>query len=304
MTRLPNFLIIGKAKSGTSALYTAMRSHPQVFMPALKEPGFFGYEMDSFAFLGMEALRMNRIDNLDAYRRLFANVTTETAIGEASTLYLFPEYAAVAAESIHRHVPEMRLIAILRHPAEYVHSIYHFWRMFDGMESAPTLEGALALEAERRQAGIDSGLWYLEGARNYTQLRAYYDRFPRAQIKVLLYEDWRNQPAQTLATLLSFIGVDPEAARIEPTPVNVTRVQRIPWVRKLIGMPHPLLDLARKFVPAPLRKAVALRLQAWNRNGSPPPLSAATRRMIVDATREDILKTQELIGRDLSHWLR
>ncbi|MEX1018968.1 MAG: sulfotransferase [Litorilinea sp.] len=302
MGRLPDFFILGKAKSGTTALYAALNAHPAVFMSYPKEPCFFVCEDGPVYYRG--DLHIAGISDLHEYRGLFAGATTETAVGEASPQYLFPDLAPRAAAAIQRHVPQARLVAIIRHPAEYVHSYYHFSRSLDS-DPAPSVEQALAEEKAGARAGMHPGLRLLESSGSYDPLRAYYERFAAGQIRVYLYEEWRQQPAQVLADLFTFLGVEPvdPAARLEqPARIGVTGYARIPYLRWLMGKSHPLMQLVRKFVPAHWRKPLAQRVRSWNRT-APPPLPSATRQMIVAAMREDILKTQDLIGKDLTHWL-
>src|SRR5580765_3646808 len=116
---LPNFLIIGAGKSGTTALYEYLKQHPQVYMSPVKEPRFFAFEGESVNFGGPWGERLNpevmAFNSIASYSALFEDVEDETAIGEASPIYL---WAAKAAARIHRRVPDARLIAILRDPVE------------------------------------------------------------------------------------------------------------------------------------------------------------------------------------------
>ena len=110
---LPNFLIIGAPKAGTTSLYSYFREHPAIFMPELKEPRFFGYEGQG------DRIRFP-VRTLEEYTALFDGVTTETAIGEATPHYLvYP----VAAQRIRDLIPGVRLIASLRDPVDRAYSV-------------------------------------------------------------------------------------------------------------------------------------------------------------------------------------
>ncbi|HEX6473777.1 MAG TPA: sulfotransferase, partial [Candidatus Limnocylindria bacterium] len=134
--RLPNFLVIGAAKSGTTALWSLLRQHPQVFMPALKEPHHFAFDADQPApqFRGPGAnLHRDAVTGTDAYRALFADAGEALAVGEASATYL---YVAASVERIRAAIPDARLVAILRQPADRAYSSYlHLKRQ--GREPAP-----------------------------------------------------------------------------------------------------------------------------------------------------------------------
>ena len=143
--------IIGAMKSGTTSAYQYLRQHPAIYMPQNKEPKFFawdGSEGPAFIGPGDEQGVDSTIFQLEAYQALFADVTSETAIGEASTAYLF--FADNTAERIWRRIPEAKLIAFLRHPVERAYSAYmHLVR--DGRETAGDFAAGLSLEAQRRR---------------------------------------------------------------------------------------------------------------------------------------------------------
>ena len=141
---LPNFLIIGSAKGGTSSLHYYLRQHPQIFMPDLKEPRFFALEGGILNFQNPDsAINYNSITTLREYESLFANVTNELGIGEASPLYLYSEKAA---RRIKHYVPDAKLMVILRNPVDRAFSCYtHLLR--EGYETL-SFEAALKAESE------------------------------------------------------------------------------------------------------------------------------------------------------------
>ncbi len=144
---LPNFLVIGATKSGTTSLYTYLKQHPEVYMP-MKEPNFFALEGREPPFFrgpeGWKEPSQKRITDLEGYRTLFAGASGEKAMGEVSPLYL---YAPQAAYRIRRYVPEAKLVAILRNPVERAYSAYmHLVR-----EDREPLGFAEALKEEERR---------------------------------------------------------------------------------------------------------------------------------------------------------
>ena len=110
---LPNFLMIGAQKSGTSAIYAYLSQHPQVFTSENKEPGFFAFEGLQRSFAGPDDARAGRyiVRDLERYRRLFRTVGDRARAGEASSIYM---YAPQAAERIRHYIPNAKLIAVLR----------------------------------------------------------------------------------------------------------------------------------------------------------------------------------------------
>src|SRR3954452_25059385 len=104
---LPNFLIIGAAKAGTTSLYEYLKQHPDVYMSPLKEPGYYWSEAPALE----DAPIRTRAD----YERLFDGVTTEKALGEAAPRY---RKSAPPAEGIAHALPPARLIVSLPNPAD------------------------------------------------------------------------------------------------------------------------------------------------------------------------------------------
>ena len=125
---MPNFLIIGAAKSATTSLYEYLNQHPDIFMSRNKEPRFFALvdHPNRDRWLGRDLdddpVWKGSIVNIDDYRALFDEVDGQVAIGEASPLYL--AWSSHAAPAIQRHIPDAKLIACLRDPAERAFSHY------------------------------------------------------------------------------------------------------------------------------------------------------------------------------------
>ena len=122
---MPNFLVIGAAKSGTTALYHTLKQHPQIFMSPVKEPHFFAFEGERPVYCGpgdRELFNPRVVFRLEDYVRLFDGLRAQTAVGEASVQYLMRSDAAAAR--IRQHIPRAKLIAILRQPADRAYSHY------------------------------------------------------------------------------------------------------------------------------------------------------------------------------------
>ena len=300
---LPNFLIIGAAKSGTTALYRYLRQHPQIFFSPVKEPKFFAYDgapPDYRGPIGDDQRPREIVTELSDYEALFAGATDQTAIGEASTLYL---YHPRAPERIRQHLPGAKLIAVLRHPADRAWSDFLSHTVIGGDGREPLTDFAEALRAEPER--IRQNWWplchYQARGFYHSQLRRYYDRFPRDQIRVYLYEDFQADPAGLCRTIFRFLGVD-DSVRLEVSlRHNMSGLPRHRGLHKLLTQPHPLKRLLKPLVPDGLRERLVTRLR--NRNLVRPPLSPDVRRQLLHEYRPDILRLQELIGRDLSHWL-
>lgn len=273
---LPNFLIIGAPKAGTTTLYDHFRAHPEIFMPRVKEAKFFStYDQDNRRGLAIRTLA--------EYEALFDEATTETAIGEASPHYLMDGRAAAR---IRETLPDVRMIASLRNPVDRAYSIFQMNQRDRGAHAGVAFGRAIETDRNLQETYAD-------------RLERYFAQFPRGQIRIILLEDLETAPRPTLQSLFDFLGVDPD---FEPDIARVSNPGGAPRVKLLHGLltDPRLRAVGRSALPTGLTERLkALR----SRNLRKTALPAEDRRKAVAFFRDDILKTQEMIGRDLSAWL-
>lgn len=303
-TKRPNFLIIGAAKSGTTALWHYLRSHPQIYMSPRKHTRFFAFEDENPSFRGPRPENESvpyAVTDVEAYHALFDGVTDEIAIGEASHSYL---YRREASERIQRYAPSMKLIAVLRHPAERAYS--HYRQMIrDGRE--PLDDFTRALEAE--EARVCANWWpdfhYVRIGLYHAQLQRYLRLFEREQIKVYLYEDFSTNPYDVLRDIYRFLEVDEVSVPQVDLRYNASGVPKsktLHWSLQKLRLVRPVVE---RLIPEEQNRQV-LRIGSvlHNWNLTKPLLSPEVRRRVItDYFREDILKLQRLLERDLSAWL-
>ena len=291
---MPNFLIIGAMKSGTTALYYYLEQHPQIYMSPVKEPNFF-------CFAGQEGSESKSVTRIEAYRQLFKGVSEERAIGEASHCYLY-EPGAVAR--IQQYVPEAKLVAILRNPVERAYS--HFLHMVrSGTE--PLTDFAQALREEEVGAYQKRSYQdYIGRGRYYEQLKRYFDAFNSEQIRVYLYEDLDKAPIDTLQDTFRFLGVEDSFVPDVSLRRNVSGYPKYKTLDEFLRRPSPVKNALKMYLPARLRWRLSKAfddLKTRNLVG-PRAMEPEVRRQLVGVYREDIVKVQELIQRDLSGWLK
>lgn len=274
---LPNFLIIGAPKAGTTSLYDYMREHPEIFMPDLKETRFFAYD-------GRGDRMRYPVQSLDEYAALFALATTQKAIGEATPHYLIYPHVA---KRIHEVLPEAKLIASLRNPVDRSYSVY---------------------QMNLRNQGINTGVRYAEAMKSDHNLREtyaeklerYFALFPRERLRIILLDDLETRPGETMRELFKFLEVNPG---FKP---DLSRISN-PGGEPRFKLLHDLLahdqfrKIGRQLLPA---RAIERLKDLRSSNLKKRPMTEFDRRAALDFFREDILKTQDLIGRDLSPWLR
>ena len=287
---MPNFLIIGAMKSGTTALYYYLEQHPEIYMSPVKEPNFFSSQENA----------ADTVTDIGAYQHLFRGVSGEKAIGEASHSYL---YEPSAAAEIRRYIPEARLIAILRNPIERAYS--HFLHMVrSGTE--PFDDFAQALQAE--EADIDQERTfqdYIGRGLYYEQLQRYFGTFPREQFRVYLYEDLSDAPIRTVQDAFRFLEVDDSFVPDVSLRRNVSGHPKYKTLDGLLRRQSRIKHAAKIYLPARLRWRLSKAFDDLKTRNlvEPPPLRSEVRRQLILVFREDILKVQELIHRDLSGWL-
>ncbi len=231
--RIPDFFIVGHAKSGTTALYEMLRRHPQIYMPDAKEPWFFARDMRP----RFQPPRAGPTpETLTEYMELFAGAGPDQRVGEASSSYLWSE---TAAREIAAVKPEARIMAILREPASFLRSL-HLQLVQTHVEAKRDLRKAVALESARREgrhiprrSHRPQLLQYSQHVRYVEQLRRYHGLFAPEQVLVLIYDDFRADNAATVRTVLRFLGVD-ETCPIDVIDANPTIGMRSQQLDELV----------------------------------------------------------------------
>jgi hypothetical protein len=289
---MPNFLIIGAMKSGTTALYYYLEQHPEIYMSPVKEPNFFSSQEQENA--------ADAVTNIGTYQHLFRGGSGKKALGEASHSYL---YEPRAAAEIKRYVPEAKLIAILRNPIDRAYS--HFLHMVrSGTEPLDDFAQALREEEVRIhkertfQDYIGRGLYY-------NQLKRYFGTFPQEQVRVYLYEDLSGAPISTVQDAFRFLKVDDSFVPDVSLRRNVSGQPKYKTLDGLLRRQSRIKHAAKIYLPARMRWCLSKTFDDLKtRNlAEPPPVQSKVRRHLIGVYREDILKVQELIHRDLSGWL-
>lgn len=298
---LPNFLIVGTQKAGTTSLAYHLGKHPQIYISPIKEPGFFDFENRQPDFSSPSDRELFRFvtTDLEAYRRLFEGVSNEIAIGEATTWYL---YSSKAPECIYKYIPDVKLIVILRNPVDRAYSAFmHAIR--DGRETVTDFAQALKEEELRINQNWEYLWHYQQMGFYYAQLKRYFDLFERNQIKIYLYEDLKKDPANLVKDICQFLNVD-ETLVVDSLPRrNVSGVPKNQFLDYLLKKQNfkPIKTFFKLFLSSKVRESMMVNLK--NQNLTKPQMSPMLRSQLIEIYRQDILKLQNLIEQDLSLWL-
>ena len=291
---LPDFIIIGAAKAGTTAMYWYLAEHPEVHMSEVKETNYFAYEVDESGRLvyGIPELHHFPVRTAYAYENLFERPGNEKVTGEASPMYLECPHSAAR---IHAAIPGAGIICGLRNPADRAYSDYLMYLRGVGEPFIP--ERDLSPDA----VWVRPDSHWMRVSRYHDLLKRYYDRFNRDRIHVFLVDDLKADAVGTVQSLYAFIGVDPAFEPDFDTPYNVGGVPSSPLLERVFTTGAAVRHAVEPWVPKPALKWLR-RVRASNME-KPPPLPAELREMLTDDFADDIRRTAQLTGRDLDHWL-
>ena len=299
MNGMPQFLLIGAARAGTTAIYSYLRQCPDIFMPRLKEPNFFAFEGQTLACRGPGADYINNsVTRLAEYRDLFATSPPGAVLGEASPLYLFADQAAAR---IRHHAPEARLVVVLRNPVDQAFS--HFmYATKQRIEPLTDFVAALAAEDQRMADGWQPLFGYSRFPRYAEQLARYLALFPRDQILIRLYEEFERDPATLMQDILGHIGVTSGFRPDMAVKHNAGGVPKNRIFQDFLMKSNPVTRAIGLVVPQETRLRIRDRLAGFNlkRDETMPPEARA---ILLNRLGDQIKALQPMIDRDLSAWL-
>jgi len=293
----PNFIIIGAMKAATTSLYTYLKQHPDVFMTTIKEPMFFNnfQNNNDFKVLGRKT---KKITTFEQYYTLFDAVKNEKAIGEASPAYISNKECPTL---IQQHLPNTKIIAVLRQPVSRAYSNFLHARRAD-KEPIADFETAFNKEAERKAKNWNP-LYHYKGKGYYAdQLERYFTLFPKENIKVLLFEDLVKDPIKTTQEVFKFLDIDnvfmpdtSKKANVSGTPKGL-----FGWLIMKFRYYNLIPNIQfSNFLPGFI---IHFIFNSAYKKASPLG-SELKKRLTHTFYKEDILKLEKLIERDLQHWL-
>lgn len=291
--RLPDFIIMGAAKSGTTTLYQYLCKHPQVLMSTPKEPDFFSVD-ENFS------------KGIDWYASLFSAAKPDQICGEASTTYSRWQQHPNTVSRLVQALPQVKLIYIMRHPVDRAYSFYI--HRFKGARYKPQLAVAETFEKTITQQSefLDSSL-YME------QIEQYLPFYPREAFLFLFMEDLMKQPAETLKMICQFLEIDDEVDLINNTLIEANKAGDNPewYVKKQLTDPIksiPGAELLRSLLPKELRDQgykilKNLMYERWaKKQYMPPAMLPETRETLLQHFSKPNAQLSAFLNRDLSHW--
>lgn len=248
----PNFFIIGAPKAGTTSLFSLLAAHPQAAMAQGKEPHFFSHEKKYTHSTGWQK-----------YSQLFSHGFNKKAIGDASTSYSRIRYYPATVARIHEHVPEARIIYMVRHPLQRMESAY-VGRL--GSEGGHLL--ASVNEAVRQNPII------VDSSRYWEVFEAYRQKFDELRIKIVWFEEYIARQTAVFQEVCRFLDIDDSVRPALDREMTNSRAFASERMAKR-GLPSVKVDTA------------------WD---------DATRKWVVDQLREDNCRFLAYFGRPTNYW--
>lgn len=288
-----NFLIVGAARSGSTSLYDYLNQHPDIFMPAMKEPHYFS---------GTSQI----VQSDEDYLALFQELNGEKMVGEASTSYLVvPE----TAQKIFHSLGKIKIIILLRNPANRAFSNWHLAHLHKKRETL-SFEEALDKEAERYKNRNNLFYWpgvmYFRSGLYFEQVKRYLDTFGKENVKILIFEEFIEQPAEWTKAVYQFLGVDPT---FTPQFVqnNAAHQPKNPGLYNFLTTPPSFMIRFYNSLPKAIKNLVYNFLSKLHRSNRKPiqnkqGINPETYRTLMEKYLPDIKKLEDLLARDLSIW--
>ena len=297
MKVLPNFLIVGASKSGTSSIYHYLRQHPEIFLSNIQKEGrYFSQMTGNFDGPGDKHIDSSITRNLEDYVALFDGYAGEKAVGDISPeyLYFFEKSIPLIKQTLNENV---KIIIILRSPVDRAFSGYNHYKR-DKREYL-TFEEALEKEDER---SLKNWIWawqYKNSGLYFQQVKTFIESFKN--VKVLLFEDFNDSPKKVLKEICEFIEVATDFEFDTSYKYNVSGDPKNAVLYKL-ETSRGLVNFVKKLVP---KKIVTKIKNSWSgeKQMVKTAMNPETRKQLIEFFREDILKLQELLKKDLSRWL-
>lgn len=297
--KLPDFLIVGAARSATTSLFYYLKNYDEIYMPALKEPWFFSYADNPPNYASPGAYDV--VYKLEDYVALFKAAHPDQITGEASPSYLFTYDTAIRniKDVYGERYDKLRIIIILRKPAERAYS--HFMLHKRGYKEPLDFGKAILPEtiAARRRENWDIFYDYVGCGLYYEQVKAYMQEFPH--VKVVLYEDLAATPGKTLREICEFLSVDfREDVKLER--LNKSGVPKFEFLNEIINKSSFLKDFLMAVIPMTVRKR--MKHKAYTLNMKPAGMSREQMDSLYPFYARDIENLSALLKRDLSVWLK
>ena len=287
---LPNLLIVGAAKSGTTSLHNYLKQHPDIFMSNHKEPHF----------LINNEIGVNRIpkgiNNLQDYSNLFSNGASHKYRGESSAMYLqFPE---IAIKNIDRYLDEdVKIIIMLRNPIERAFSGYQHVKRYN-LDEDLDFEDAIEISEQRyfTNNNITPASRYIHIGMYNEFVRKFKTKF-KTNVHIIIYKDFINNTNQELSRLFSFLGIKDVQIDINKQYMVGGWKWKNDFFRKIFMKRHFL----KKFIP--FKRLIRAAFKSFATD-SVEKIDDPVREKLIGIYKDDIKNLSTFLNIDLNFWTK
>ena len=241
---LPNFLIAGVSRCGTTSLYNYLKQHPEVSFPDLKEPRYFSSYNLRFPQAGPGDFSVDKklIKSFDNYENLYSTLENKF-VGDASSEYLYNYKSSIP--EIKKRLGDIPVIIILRNPIERSYSAYN--NLVRDNREINSFKEALKLESTRINEGFDEMWHYTSVSKYFEPVKAFKAEF--SKIKIIIFEHFENHEKQTLQDIIEFLGVQQTEFNFDTNKIYSQAGElKLKWISVLFGRGNPISNTLREIV--------------------------------------------------------
>jgi hypothetical protein len=307
----PNFFVVGAAKSGTTSLYSYLDQHPDIYLSPIKEPNFFSTDIDPKRFSNsykrnneldyksyflkkpLQQLRLSFVRDERYYTQLFEEANGQKAIGECSTSYLFSKEAAA---NIYNFNSNSKILIIIRHPVE--RAISHYLMALRSGYTDLSFRQALEKDMNEKNRGWGISNVFVETGMYSDQIYRYYKVFPESQVKILLFDNFKNNLKGTLNEVFAFLDLDPLSVYETSIP-NPAFTPKYVKLHKFF-IHSGMKKLSQRFLTENGKQQLK---KIFFQKGSGSKINQEDKAFLLSIYKPDIEATSQITGIDLSSWL-
>jgi len=294
--KLPDFMIVGAAKCGTTSLIKYLEENPQVFVSEKKEPKYFTYEfLNNYGYKGEgdQITKKVSVSSFESYKKLFKKAKTDQIVGEGSVDTLF--YYDKTISKIKNEIGDPKIIIMLRNPVDRAISAYsHLIR--DERETKSFEEG-LALERERLNNGYEYIWGYKEAGLYADAVAAFFKNF--THVKVIFFEDFINNTIKEVHDTLEFLGIS-EKHTFNTSKHNISGKPKNKILNRFLNKPSILKNIVKKLFTSDIGLKIKNALQ--KRNLEKITVSKKTKNELCKYFIKDVVALEKFLQKDLTNW--
>ena len=298
--KLPNFLIVGAAKCGTSSLHKYLDQHPEIFMSKVKEPRFISSQVTPFPLNGPGDHKVEAwyVKNFDDYSNLFADAEGYPVVGESSADTLYFHKGTIPV--IKKYLGDPKIVIMLRNPVKRAFSAYQ--HMVRDLREDLSFEDGLLEEPNRIKNNWELIYHYKAASLYYDSVKAFLENF--SSVKIILTEEQEKRPQQVLRDIFRFLGVDPNCDVNTEIRYNMSGKPKSQWLHQFFfegNIARKIAQpIARTLFSHETRMRIAQKIQ--EKNLTRLTINPETKNELHRYFEEDIQQLEKLLNRDLSLW--